>query len=55
LSYLGEGRFDAKLLLDPPEGHPTDVNERRESVDANDTLSVRMSRGGGFVATLRPE
>lgn len=55
LSFLGAGNFDATLLLDVPSGRPTDLDQRNKTVDAADALSVEMSRGGGFVATIRPD
>jgi len=54
LEFLGDGSFDAELILDDPEKGPTAVVERSEVVSADDTLQVKMPRAGGFVATLRP-
>jgi alpha-glucosidase len=54
LKFLGDGSFDAKLILDDPENGPTAVIERSEVVSAVDTLKVSMPRAGGFVAALRP-
>lgn len=54
LKFLGEGSFDAELILDDPEKGPTAVVERTEIVSANDKLKVKITRAGGFVAVLQP-
>ncbi|MBA3484543.1 MAG: glycoside hydrolase family 97 protein [Pirellulales bacterium] len=54
LDFLGEGSFDAKLILDDPANGPTAVVERTEVVSTDDKLKVNMPQSGGFVATLRP-
>ena len=54
LEFLGDGSFDAELILDDPENGPTAVVERTEVVSADDTLKVNMPPSGGFVAVLRP-
>ncbi len=54
LSFLGAGKYQTKLLADA-DGEPTKLVERTEQVAASSELKFDVPRGGGFVATIRPE
>ena len=54
LEFLGDGSFDADLILDDPGKGATAVVERSEVVSADGKLKINMPRSGGFVATVRP-
>jgi len=55
LSFLGDGDFTAKLLLDAVGDDPTKIETRQIDIDADDSLKVGIPVGGGFVATIRPK
>ena len=52
LSFLGEGRFAATLFKDVP-GQPVVLKKELLIAERGDSLAVRMSPGGGFVAVFR--
>jgi len=54
LSVLGDGPFDALLMLDDASGQPTALATRRLMLDASAPLHVEMARGGGFAGRLVP-
>jgi hypothetical protein len=55
LSFLGSGSYNVVLFEDGPNAGTTnarDVNRQEITVTAQDTLSVDLASGGGFVAIL---
>jgi alpha-glucosidase len=56
LSFLGQGRYTAKLWKDAPdsEANPNHIVIDSFSVMSSDTLRVRVSADGGFVAQFSP-
>ncbi len=55
LDFLGEGEWQAKMLLDGPNSDLTGTDYRTEqrTLRGGDTLKVAMSSGGGFAAIVR--
>jgi alpha-glucosidase len=53
LSFLGEGRYEALMVRDDP-ARPDAVGLERSSVRREDSLSLALARGGGFVARFTP-
>jgi alpha-glucosidase len=54
LSFLGEGRYKASLVSDDKENDAAVVVENR-TVQRDDTLTIEMTKGGGFVGRFRKQ
>ncbi|MGC1274042.1 MAG: glycoside hydrolase family 97 protein [Planctomycetaceae bacterium] len=54
LEFLGEGTFQADLILDDPERGPTEVTRRTQDVTKFDSLDVAIPPSGGFAAKVSP-
>jgi alpha-glucosidase len=54
LGFLGDGKYFAHVFEDAPDAsdYPDRVCERRLKVTSEDTLVVRMTSGGGYVAHM---
>lgn len=56
LSFLGPGRYTAKIWKDAPESEadPNRLTTESEEVSTRDFLTLRVVRDGGFVVQLSP-
>jgi alpha-glucosidase len=53
LAFLGEGDYEAALYQDAPGPHTSVKTEAGHSVQKEQTISVRLKSGGGFVGTIQ--
>ncbi len=56
LSFLGAGRYTAEIYADSPDAdkYPKNVSVRRETVDRNSHLNVKIVPGGGYAVRFVP-
>jgi alpha-glucosidase len=58
LDFLGGGRWTAEIWADGPDAdwkeNPLALDVRRETVEAGDTLTLRLAPGGGQAIRFRP-
>jgi alpha-glucosidase len=56
LSFLGKGRYTARLWKDAPEAEtePNRLATETRSVSSRDSLKIHFALDGGFVAQLEP-
>jgi alpha-glucosidase len=52
LDFLGDGTYQAEMLVDDLDGEPTAVHRRQFEASTNVTLRAALAPGGGFVAKL---
>lgn len=56
MDFLGEGKWSAEIMTDGANSHLTasDYRTEQRSIEATDTLTIKMAPGGGFAMIIRP-
>ncbi|MBN1950420.1 MAG: glycoside hydrolase family 97 protein [Bacteroidales bacterium] len=56
LAFLEKGKYQATLFEDADQANefPSEINKEEKVLTNTDRLSIRLAKGGGFVAVLEP-
>ena len=53
LAFLDKGEYEAEILQDVTDIHPTDLTIVKKTVTARSSISVHMAKGGGVVVRIK--
>ncbi|HXW14646.1 MAG TPA: glycoside hydrolase family 97 C-terminal domain-containing protein, partial [Terriglobia bacterium] len=55
LSFLGQGKYEARIFADGPDADKTatSVSVSKKNVSGNDMLKVHLAPGGGWAAIVK--